>query len=192
MPRKHQIGRCRLQPWRGVYIAQVIKHYAKRRVVASSIALFRGAELCGAALDTCTHRQVRCRVERTQGGGWINTAYIERLNATFRARLHGLVRCGRGLARHVRTLEHGMYLIGAVYNFCTFHRSLRIGRLGRPDRANHRWHEHAPAMAAGLTDHRWSVHALLTFQVPPPRWLLPKRRSRQSKATAALVARWCT
>jgi len=30
-----------------------------------------------------------------------------------------LVRCGRGLARKMATLESGMYLMGCVYNFCT-------------------------------------------------------------------------
>ncbi len=130
-------------------------------------------------------------IECTQGGGGINTAYIERLNATCRARLHRLVRRGRGLARQVPTLEQGMYLIGAVYNFCTFHRSLRVRRLGRPDRVGHRWHFRTPALAAGLTDHRWSVYELLTFQVPPLRWAPPKHRGRQSKATQVLVARWC-
>lgn len=181
LPRHHQTGRCRLQPWRGLYIAQVVKQYAKRRVVAVQHRIVQGRRAAVQRLS-----------ERTQGGGWINTAYIERLNATFRARLHCLVRRGRGLARQVPTRAQGMYLLGAVYNFCTFHRSLRVRRLGRPDRANHRWYGRTPAMAAGLTDHRWSVHELLTFHVPPPRWTPPKRRGRRSKATAALVARWCT
>ena len=181
VPRNHQTGRCQLRLWRGLYIAQVVKQYAKRRVVAVQHRIVQGRRAA-----------VQRLIERTQGGGWINTAYIERLNATFRARLHCLVRRGRGLARQVPTLEQGMYLIGAVYNFCTFHRSLRVRRLGRPDRANHRWHGRTPAMAADLTDHRWSVHELLTFHVPPPRWTPPKRRGRRSQATAALVARWCT
>ena len=46
----------------------------------------------------------------------INTAYIERLNATFRERLAALTRLGRALVRHMLTLQHGMYLIGTVYN----------------------------------------------------------------------------
>lgn len=181
VPRNHQTGRCRLRPWRGLYIAQVIKQYAKRRVVAVQQRMVQGRRAA-----------VQRLIAGTQQAGWINTAYIERLNATFRARLHCLVRRGRGLARQVPTVEHGMHLIGAVYNFCSFHRSLRVRRLGRPDRANHRWHERTPAMAAGLTDHRWSVRQLLTFHVPPPRWTPPKRRGRMSKPTKALVARWCT
>jgi transposase-like protein len=181
VPRNHQTGRCQLRPWRGLYIAQVVKQYAKRRVVAVQHRIVQGRRAAVQRLIECTQR-----------GGWINTAYIERLNATFRARLHCLVRRGRGLARQVPTVEHGMHLIGAIYNFCSFHRSLRVRRLGRPDRANHRWHERTPAMAASLTDHRWSVHELLAFHVPLPRWTPPKRRGRPSKATQALVARWCS
>ena len=62
-----------------------------------------------------------------------------RLNATFRERLASLARRGRALARHTLTLQHGMYLIGTVYNFCTPHASLCPGR--RQDDAGHGcWH----------------------------------------------------
>jgi IS1 family transposase len=46
----------------------------------------------------------------------INTAYIERLNATFRERLAPLARRCRALARHTMTLHEGMFLVGTVYN----------------------------------------------------------------------------
>ena len=35
-----------------------------------------------------------------------------------------------------------------------------------------------PAMAAGLTDHVWSVWELLCYKVAPPAWVAPKRRGR--------------
>lgn len=174
-------GRPHLRPWRGLYIAQVVKQYARRRVVSVQQRIVQGRR---AAIERL--------LERTQSGGKINTAYIERLNATFRARLSRLVRRGRGLARQIPTMQHAMYLVGTVYNFCTFHQSLRVRRRGRPDKAGHRWHLHTPAMAAKITDHRWSIHELLGFHVPPPRWTPPKRRGRVSKATQALVARWCS
>ncbi len=180
-PRVGQPGRPPLKPWRGVYIAQVIKCYAGHRVVAITRRIKQGRR---AAVERL--------IQRSQGGGGINTAYIERLNATFRARLGALVRRSRALARQISTLAHGMYLVGTVYNFCTYHSSLRLRRRGRPDAAGHRWHERTPAMAAGLTDHGWSVHELLSFHVPPSRWTPPKRRGRRSKATLALVARWCS
>lgn len=50
----------------------------------------------------------------SQGKGVINTAFIERLNATFRQCLASLVRRGRALAKVSQTLEAGMYLVGVI------------------------------------------------------------------------------
>ena len=73
-----------------------------------------------------------------------------------------------------------MYLVGVVYNFCTFHQSLT-----QTDGA-----KRTPAMAAGLSDHCWSVQELLHYRVPPARWQPPKRRGRRSKRLQALIDRW--
>ncbi len=35
-------------------------------------------------------------------------------------------------------------------------------------------------MAAGITEHCWTVQELLSFHVSPPRWTPPKQRSRPS------------
>ena len=99
-------GRPRLRPWRHVFIAQVVKRYQQRRVVAVERRIIEG-----------TPARVETLRRRSQGDGVINTAYIERLNATFRERLAALTRRGRALARRPVTLHHGMYLIGTVYNF---------------------------------------------------------------------------
>ena len=48
-----------------------------------------------------------------------------------------------------------------------------------------------PAMAAGITDHCWTVRELLSCRVPPPRWTPPKQRGRPSHALKRLMARWC-
>ncbi len=171
-----QRGRPRLRPWDGLCIAQVVKQYAHRRVVGIVRRVVQG-----------TTSAVTSLLTQTQGSGQINTAYAERLNATFRSRLATLVRRGRSLARQMRTLQHGMYLVGTVYNFCTDHQSLRLpGLMG-----GHKWLGRTPAMAAGITDHRWCVAELLMFHVPLPPWRPPKRRGRRSKAMQRLVARWC-
>jgi transposase len=49
-----------------------------------------------------------------------------------------------------------------------------------------------PAMAAGITDHCWSVHELLSYHVPPPRWTPPTQRGRPSRVFQRLVERWCS
>ena len=115
--RKGAHGRPRLRPWRHVCLAQVVKRYAQRRVVDIERRIVNG-----------TPARVETLRRRAQGAGVINTAYIERLNATFRERLAALTRRGRALARRPLTLHHGMYLIGTVYNFCTPHASLRGAR----------------------------------------------------------------
>jgi hypothetical protein len=145
-----QSGRPRLRPWRHVLIAQVVKRYERRRVVATERCIVEGTP---ARVET-----LRCR---SQGGGVINSAYSERLNATFRERLAPLARRCRVLARHTLTLWHGMYLLGAVYNFCTPHASLAHAGRGT-----------TPAMAAGLTDHCWSVRELLLIK--QSLWVWPR------------------
>ncbi len=172
-------GRPRLRPWDDLVIAQVVKQYACGHVVGVVRRIVQGTE-----------QHVQVLLQATQQGGVINTAYIERLNATFRARLAGLVRGGRSLLRQTTTLQAGVYWVGTVYNFCTYHQSLRVPLLvGRSGRRH--WIPRTPAMAAGLTDHCWTVHELLLHRVPPPRWSPPKRRGRLSKATKQLMAQWC-
>ena len=132
------------------------------------------------------------RVERliqtTQGKGMINTAFIERLNATFRQRINSLTRRTRTLAQQAETLVSGMYIVGCFYNFCDFHHSLRlklsVGSFG------HRWVQRTPAIASRLTDHQWSHAELLSFKVPPPPWELPKQRGRPSTAMLQLAQQW--
>ena len=65
-------------------------------------------------------------INTTQGKGVINTAFIERLNATFRQRINSLTRRTRTLAQRAETLVAGMYIVGCFYNFCDFHHSLRL------------------------------------------------------------------
>lgn len=172
-------GRPQLRPWDGIHIAQVVKQYAQGHVIGVVRRIVQGTE-----------SQVTRLVQTTQGGGVINTAYIERLNATFRARLAGLVRRGRSLLQKTQTLQSGVYLVGTVYNFCTYHESLRVPLyIGRAERKH--WVSRTPAMVAGITNHRWSVFEVLSYHVPPSRWTPPKHRGRPSKATRKLVEQWC-
>jgi len=47
-----------------------------------------------------------------------------------------------------------------------------------------------PAMAAGITDHVWSMDDLLHYRVPPARWRAPTKWGRRTKAEEAFIARW--
>jgi hypothetical protein len=162
-----KIGRPPLIAWQDINVVQVVK----RRTAA-------GLSIERRIVQGEPHQVENC-LQASQNGGVINTAFIERLNATFRQCLACLARRTRHLARHVQTLEAGMFLVGCVYNFCTDHHALRLP-LWITERRCH-WVHRTPAMAAGLTDHRWSVLELLTFKVPPPPFVPPKRRGRPPK-----------
>lgn len=178
LPRHGQPGRARLRPWPELHLVQVVK---QRHDGALSISrrIVQGCE-----------QQIKRLIEISQGRGTINTAYIERLNATFRQRLSCLARRTRNGARHPQTLQAGMYIVGTLYNFCTYHKSLRTPYF----LSNHdqRWLRRTPAIAAGITDHLWAVEELFRFKVPPPPWTPPKRRGRPSKHTRSLCQQWLT
>ena len=163
-----QRGRPRLVLAAGFLLGQVVKQYARRRVVRVKPRVVQGTAAAIAAV-----------LAATGTGHDIHTAYIERFNATFRSALAPLVRRGRAIAHKADTLTAGMYLVGGAYNCCWTHDSLR--RLA-PVGSIRKWQERTPAMAAGLTDHPWSMHALLRYQVPLPAWVPPKRRGRPPKA----------
>ncbi len=164
-------GAPRKVPWPELCIGQVVKQYAGKRVVGVTRRLRQGSSTMAMRL-----------LAQTPGCLMLNTAYIERLNGTFRARLAPLARRTHHLVHRKELLHAGMYLVGALYNFCTYHASLAL--------ANSQ--QRTPAMAAGITDHRWTVQELLWHRVPPPRWQPPKQRGRRSKAMQQLIERWAT
>jgi hypothetical protein len=100
---------------------------------------------------------------RSYEDGVIPTAYMERLNATFRARLAPLARRCRVVAPHTLTPYEGMCLVGTGCNFCTPHASVSQAQ------------KTTPAMAAGITNYCSTRHALLSLYVPLSRWVPPQR-----------------
>src|SRR5947208_2589829 len=112
--------------------------------------------------DAVTAALVRTPGRRT---AVIYTAYIERLNATCRARLTCLPRHGRTGVHQHDTTDAEMWVVGADYNFCCLYPRLRQ-RQPTDQSPAQRWIERTPAGVAGLTDHRWSIHKLLAFPVP--------------------------
>ena len=175
-PLPGRLGRPRLISWPDILIGQVIKKYQGKRV----IGIFR-------CMEQGSLEVAQRLLAKSHGGSKLNTAFIERLNATFRSRLAVLARRTRALLRNPQTLEPLMYLMGCVYNFCTYHKSLRLpGLIG-----GHKWIQRTPAIAVGIADHCWTVNELLSCHIPPPAWSPPVHRGRHSLAEKALVARWC-
>ncbi len=161
LPREGKRGRCHLREWPGLVIGQVVKRRQAGHVVGVTRRRAHGTAAWAA---------------RLLGGGTIQTAYIERLNGTVRARLASLARRTRAGGRIVGRLEAGMWLIGTLDNFCTPHASLVDGQ--------------TPAMAAGITDHIWDVDEILHYRVPPPPWRPSKKWGRRTKVEEARIARW--
>jgi transposase-like protein len=160
-------GRPRLVLEKGRLLGQMVKRDVQRRVVSVERRVVRGPSEAIAAV-----------LAAAGGGTGINTADIERLNATFRASLAPLVRRGRAIAHTETLVTAGMWLVGCADNFCWLHESLRVAA---PRGAPWKWQERTPAMAAGLTHHRGTMPELLCSQVPLPAWVAPKRRGRPPK-----------
>jgi hypothetical protein len=162
--RTGKVGRPPLEEEKGLLLGQVIKRYQKRRVTSVTTRVVRGK---GKAIRTV----LKAPGTSTQ----IHTAYIERLNATFRSALCFLARRSRRLLHREGMLQAGMYLVGCAYNFCWYHASLRQAA---PVGAGRKWVERTPAMAAGLTNHGWTMTELLHYPIPLSAWEAPKRRRR--------------
>jgi hypothetical protein len=133
-------GKEGIRVWPQLIIGQVIKTQKKYRLESVKHTLLRGDE-----------NDLHVSLEQSQGGTQINTSYIERLNATMRERLASLTRKCRHANWHLSAFQWGMYFIGCTYNLCWIHHQL----------------DQTPAMAAGLTDHAWSIQEVLTYKIPP-------------------------
>lgn len=95
-----------------------------------------------------------------------STAYIERTHLTMRHMNGRLVRKGLGFSKLLSMHEAQAVWEDVVYNLGRTVKTLREEVHGEPPR---RWYHRTPAMAASLTDHRWTVKELLTIRVLPER-----------------------
>jgi hypothetical protein len=161
-------GRACLRVWPELHIGTVIKRTEQKRVVEITRKMAQGP------LD-----QAEKLLQLSGGGNVLNTAFIERLNGTFRERLASLTRKCRHSASRIQALQTGMYLIGCTYNFCFAHHEL--------SKARHWGMACTPAMASGLTGHVWSVFELLRYKVVPEPLVEPKRPGRSKKQAEQTV-----
>src|SRR6266699_4092912 len=142
------VGRAALEVWPQLHIGTVIKRTEKKWGVEITRKMAHGLL-----------EQAEQLLQLSSGGNVLNTAFIERLNGTFRERLASLTRKSRHAASRLQALHTGMYLIGCTYNFCLAHQEL--------SKEKHWGKACTPAMASGLTDHVWSLGELLCYKVAP-------------------------
>src|SRR5438874_4025850 len=148
----------RWMPLPALLYAQVVKSYRRRRIVGVKHRVVFGTQLAIAqALATC---------------GWtINTAFVARLNLDIRQRVAAIGRRVNTLCQGEAGLRDQVALFQTSHNFVLPHASLRqplpVAEAPHGRGSAQRWQPCPPAMAAGLTDHVWSLKEVLLYQVPP-------------------------
>jgi hypothetical protein len=153
----------RWRPLPELLYAQVVKSYRRRRIVGVKHRVVFGPRL---AIEQMLARW-----------GWtINTAFVERLNLDIRQYVAAIGRRVNTLCQGEVGLRDQLVLFQVYHNFVLPHASLRQP-LPAPEVTNGRgsakvWRPCTPAMAAGLTDHVWSLKEVLFYRVPP--WPQPQ------------------
>jgi IS1 family transposase/transposase-like protein len=159
---KGPIPKPRGMPLPALLYAQVVKSYRRRRLVGVTHRVVFGTQLAiEQVLAAC---------------GWtINTACIERLNLDIRQRVAAVGRRVNTLCRGEESLREQLVLFQTYHNFVVPHASLRqplpVAEATNGAAAKV-WRPCTPAMAAGLTDHVWSLKEVLCYRVPP--WPQPQ------------------
>jgi IS1 family transposase len=166
-PRRQAQGpapKPRWMPLPQLLYAQVIKTVRRRRLVRVQHRVVFGT------LEAVQHVLAAC--------GWqIQTAFVERVNLSIRQHVAAVGRRVTTLCKGEDGMRQQLVLYHVYYNFCLPHASLRVP-LPQPLPTNgmgsaKQWRPCTPAMAAGLTDHVWTLREVLLFRVPP--WPQPAR-----------------
>jgi IS1 family transposase/transposase-like protein len=105
-----------------------------------------------------TERKVQQILNQSPCSKTINTSYVERSNLHERLNNRRLTRKTLGFSKAMYMHEAQIWLSMGYYHFVRPHASLTIP----PDDETHLI-KRTPAMAAGVTDHIWSIKELLTF-----------------------------
>ena len=155
---KGPMPKPRWMPLPALLYAQVVKSYRRRRLVGMKPRVVFGTlERIEQVLAACGHK--------------INTAFVERLNLDIRQRVAAVGRRVNTLCQGEDDLQYQLVLFQVYHNFVLPHASLRQS-LAEPIPTHGSgsakvWRPCTPAMAAGLTDHVWTLKEVLMFRVPP-------------------------
>jgi IS1 family transposase len=161
LPRRQAQGpspKPRWMPQPQLLYAQVVKTVRRRRLVDVQHRVVFGS------LEAINHVLAPL--------GWqIQTAFVERINLTIRQHVAAVGRRVSTLCKGEDGLRQQVAVFHCYHNFCLPHASV-CQLLPQPERTNGtgsatQWRPCTPAMAAGLTDHVWTLREVLLFRVPP-------------------------
>jgi IS1 family transposase len=100
-------------------------------------------------------------LKRSTASTTINTSFVERNNGTDRHQNSRKRRKTYGFSKDLAMHRAASYFVGFSYNFCWAVRTLRVREPDGP------WRARTPAMAAGLSDHVWSLKEWVTYPAKP-------------------------
>jgi len=96
---------------------------------------------------------------------------VERLNLDFRQHVAAIERRVNTLCKHEAGLRQQSAIFQMYHHFVLPHASLQLPLLEwapiSETGSSKRWQPRTPAMAAGLTNHVWSLRDVLLYRVPP-------------------------
>lgn len=141
----------RLNPPENLLYAQVVKHRRKGKVVKIETKVVFGTE-----------EKIRDHLSKSPVSNHVNVAFVESNNLTLRERNRRLTRKTRGFSKQKSCYDQQISLYTAYHHFVKTHKGLRL----RVEEPNRKWLQRTPAMAAGKTDHIWTLHELLTYKTP--------------------------
>lgn len=87
----------------------------------------------------------------------VSTSYVERANLSMRMGMRRFTRLTNAFSKKAANHAHAVSLFFMFYNYCRPHQTLTKAANGIKT---------TPAMAAGLTDHVWTVEEILKKMRP--------------------------
>lgn len=133
--------------WAGADYAQIVKLYGKEPDVDNQRRY--SPAICTGTLKTPIFGRPDMDL--------VSTSYVERSNLTMRMQIRRFTRLTNAFSKKAENHAHAVSLHYMYYNYCRAHTTLTKAAKGIKT---------TPAMAAGLTDHVWTVEDLLALMSP--------------------------
>jgi len=133
--------------WNGADYAQVVKTYGQTQEPRDASRRYSPAICLGAE---------KVWVMGEPDTGLVSTSYVERCNLTMRMHMRRFTRLTNAFSKKAENHAHAVSLHFMYYNFCRAHTTLTKAAKVKT----------TPAMAAGVTDHVWTVEEVLEKMDP--------------------------